>query len=411
MNWYKIAKNDLDTDQTGTLAIFRHNNGHTEVLIEKRKNNPYAGNWGLPGGHIQEGEDVVDGTLREIFEETNIQKEAPVFITKRQRDPQKNLKTDDYLFASFLPPNAKIKAGDDAKDLKWINVSNIPPLAFEDDKYILIALAKIMEESIEENIEAISKKRIITASTENDDKEPEVISNTVKRMVNGILEKPEPVTAGLLIVVEGCDGVGKSTAIEKLSKWLEEQSYNIEQTKWLSSKILKESVKKAKKDRLLSPMLYCLLHASDMILRYEQDIIPALKKNKIVLCDRYIYTSQVRDEIRGVNTKILKDIYADFRKPDIIFHCVAPIEVAFLRLLNGKGLSYYGSGSDLNLAHGREENCLKYEKLMDTEYKKIFKNMPNCYKIDMNRSPGKIFKEIKEIIADQFSIGKYKNDA
>jgi thymidylate kinase len=118
----------------------------------------------------------------------------------------------------------------------------------------------------------------------------------------------------------------------------------------------------------------------------------------------------IRDKIRGVNPDILYEVNRGFRKPDIIFYCVAPIEIAFSRLIHGKGLSYYGSGSDLNLAHGREENCLKYEKMMDTGYGKIFKDMPHCYEIDMNKTPEKIFKEIKGIIADEFSIGKYKQE-
>ena len=82
--------------------------------------------------------------------------------------------------------------------------------------------------------------------------------------------------------------------------------------------------------------------------------------------------------------------------------------MAFTRLVKGKGLSYYGSGSDLNLAPSREENALKYEKLMADEYKEVLKGEAHCVKVDMDRKIDEIFEEIKTIMADEFGIGKYK---
>ncbi len=55
--------------------------------------------------------------------------------------------------------------------------------------------------------------------------------------------------------------------------------------------------------------------------------------------------------MRGVDTTVHDKLYKGFREPDLVFHCVCPIEVAFSRLINDKGMSYYGSGMDLHLSN------------------------------------------------------------
>ncbi len=54
------------------------------VLMLKRSNyvDKYAGEWDLPGGHIQVGEDFQDGMKREVKEETTLDIENPVFVEK-----------------------------------------------------------------------------------------------------------------------------------------------------------------------------------------------------------------------------------------------------------------------------------------------------------------------------------------
>jgi thymidylate kinase len=146
-----------------------------------------------------------------------------------------------------------------------------------------------------------------------------------------------------------------------------------------------------------------------MIVRYEEDIFPALLKDQIVVCDRYYWTSLVRDKIRGVDPEIPKMIYKDFRHPDFLFHCTAPLSVSLSRILDDKRLTYFGAGMDLGLAHNREENFIKYTKMMDQEYKKILKGQENYYHIDMDRHISEIAEEIKGIISKKLGIGRYES--
>jgi dTMP kinase len=234
----------------------------------------------------------------------------------------------------------------------------------------------------------------------------------IKAQVAEILKQKKPKNKrGLLIVFEGIDGAGKSTQVDQLIKWLEkDQGYAVTYSKWNSSKLMKPVIDKAKDKRELTPLLYSLLHASDMVYRYNHEICPALAANKIVICDRYIYTSIVRDKARGVDVEFLNKIYKDFREPDILFHCVVPIHVAFGRLVKEKGLSYYGSGMDLNLADNREENYVKYEHILDKYYKQVLPAMNGYVKLEMRKSIPEIFDDIKATVTKKFGIGRYDKE-
>jgi dTMP kinase len=215
---------------------------------------------------------------------------------------------------------------------------------------------------------------------------------------------------GLLICFEGIDGVGKSTQVERLVKYLKDSGYEVVETKWNSSSLLKKPIKAAKKKHMLSPMLYSLMHAADMIVRYENEIVPALNANKVVVSDRYIYTSMARDAARGVDTDILDKIYADIRQPDILFHCVLPIHRAFARLVKEKDLSYYGVGMDLNLADNMEDSYIKYENLVDKSYRKILPKVSSYVRVDMGKSIEEIAQEVQKHVKEKTGIGKYKKD-
>lgn len=235
----------------------------------------------------------------------------------------------------------------------------------------------------------------------------QTVINELNYSLNKILKKEPKKNKGLLIVFEGIDGAGKSTQVESLIDWLDDRGYDVFETKWNSSDVVEKATKAAKDKRELTPMLYCLLHAADMIHRYEQDILPALEQNKIVVSDRYIYTSIVRDEARGINTEVLDKVYEGLREPDVVFHCVVPIHIAFTRLIKEKSLSYYGTGSDLNLADSREENYVKYENILNRLYNKVLPRVSGYHKLNMNRSIEEISKEVQNTLAKKFGIGKY----
>ncbi len=177
---------------------------------------------------------------------------------------------------------------------------------------------------------------------------------------------------GILIVVEGIDGSGKSTQIHLLDRWLRSKAYNVFFTEWNSSESVKEITSKGKKKALLTPTTFSLLHATDFADRYERNIYPLLRAGYIVLADRYIYTALARDIVRGCNKKWVENIYDYAIKPDIVFYYKVPVDIAVNRIISGRPkLKYYEAGMDLKLSKDEYESYRIFQSKIINEYESM----------------------------------------
>ena len=111
-------------------------------------------------------------------------------------------------------------------------------------------------------------------------------------------------------------------------------------------------------------------------------------------------------EIRSASIVVLRhddgeinQVYAELRQPDVIFHCCVKPEIAYARLLEEKGLPYYGSGMDMDLADSRAESCLKYEQMMTKAYDDALPHNMGYFRLDTNRPEKEIFKDVKREIS------------
>lgn len=189
---------------------------------------------------------------------------------------------------------------------------------------------------------------------------------------HGIKTAPHPYP-GKLIIVEGIDGSGKSTQLQLLHKWLESKGHKVFFTEWNSSDLVKETTKRGKKSKRLTPTTFSLLHATDFASRLYHHILPPLKAGMIVLADRYMYTAFARDVVRGVAHEWVRKLYAFAIKPDMAFYYNVPIEVAISRLLGGtRGqFKYYEAGMDMNLSPDITESFRIFQSRILAEYAKI----------------------------------------
>ncbi len=177
---------------------------------------------------------------------------------------------------------------------------------------------------------------------------------------------------GILIVVEGIDGSGKSTQIHLLDTWLRSKGYNVFFTEWNSSTSVKEITSKGKKKAILTPTTFSLLHATDFADRYERNIYPLLRAGYIVLSDRYIYTALARDIVRGCDRKWVENIYDYAIKPDVVFYYQVPITVAVNRIIFGRSkLKYYEAGMDLKLSKDEHESYRIFQGKIISEYESM----------------------------------------
>jgi 8-oxo-dGTP diphosphatase len=103
-----------------------------ELLLIKRKNEPFKNCWALPGGFVDENEDLEAAAKRELEEETQIKIDALEQIGafgKPFRDPRSHVVSIAYF--GEVPENTIAVASDDAKEAQWFSVNNLPTLAFD----------------------------------------------------------------------------------------------------------------------------------------------------------------------------------------------------------------------------------------------------------------------------------------
>jgi len=124
---YKYPKPSVTTD-----CIIIKNIGKPELLLIKRKHDPFQGSWALPGGFVEIDEDLEPGAKREIEEETGLHDiEITQFKTfgKPGRDPRG--RTISIVYYAIIENEATIKAGDDAAEVRWFPLDELPELAFD----------------------------------------------------------------------------------------------------------------------------------------------------------------------------------------------------------------------------------------------------------------------------------------
>jgi len=108
------------------------------IILIKRKNNPYKDHWALPGGFVEYGETVENAAIRETKEETSIDVTLTSLVnvySKPDRDPRGHTVTVAYTAKGDF--NQK-KAADDACDIKIFSKSDLKKidLAFDHAKII-----------------------------------------------------------------------------------------------------------------------------------------------------------------------------------------------------------------------------------------------------------------------------------
>jgi 8-oxo-dGTP diphosphatase len=133
---------------TVDLIITRVVKDSPRILLIERKNEPFKNQWALPGGFVDIDEDIEEAAYRELKEETSISDiKLNQFRTfgKLGRDPRGRTISIIY-FGQLVNGNQKIEAGNDAKNLKWFVIDDLPELAFDHLEIINSFLSKKMTE-------------------------------------------------------------------------------------------------------------------------------------------------------------------------------------------------------------------------------------------------------------------------
>jgi len=130
------------------FAFFRN---RAKLLLVNRGNEPFKGKWSLPGGFVEIREELEEAVVRELAEETglfNVKLEQMRTYGNVGRDPRGRQITIVYMGIATEGVN-KIKAGDDAAEVRWFDIEKLPKdMAFDHSDVAKFAISKLKRRKI-----------------------------------------------------------------------------------------------------------------------------------------------------------------------------------------------------------------------------------------------------------------------
>ena len=130
---------------TTDCVIFGYDGKELKVLLIERGIEPFKGCWAFPGGFLNMDEDALAGARRELKEETGLENafiEQFHTFSEPGRDPRGRVITVAHY---ALVKIQEVEGGDDAAQARWFPIGEVPPLAFDHDRILRMAMSRLKE--------------------------------------------------------------------------------------------------------------------------------------------------------------------------------------------------------------------------------------------------------------------------
>jgi len=190
---------------------------------------------------------------------------------------------------------------------------------------------------------------------------------------------------GVFICIEGLDASGKTTHAHRLVRSLLERGYEAIYTTEPSSGQIGKFVRKhilQRKERV-STVVEALLFAVDRLDHVERIIKPAIKKGKVVVSDRYFYSSLAYQGATGLNLDWIEEINRFALSPDLAIYIDVPPEIVIKRLKREKSVM---------------ENLQTQRRVREVYIKLV--NDERLVLINGNRTKHEVAKDVSSIVLD-----------
>jgi dTMP kinase len=207
----------------------------------------------------------------------------------------------------------------------------------------------------------------------------------------GVKQKELP---GRLIVLEGTDGVGRSTQVALLREWLESSGYAVASSGLKRSSLAGKGIALAQEGHYLGDLTSCLFYATDLADRLEREVIPALRAGFVVLTDRYIYSLIARTMVRGIDREWVHNVFGFALIPDKIFYLRADLNHLIPRVLNARGFNYWESGMDFLCESDHYESYVEYQSQIIQQFDAMAGEY-NFHLVDATRTVLDVFVDLK----------------
>lgn len=138
---YEFPRAALTVD----IVVFALDEDSLQVMLIERDLPPFEGKWALPGGFVRVDETLDEAAERELREETGL---ANIFLEQLytfgdlDRDPRERVVTVAY-YALVNLAGHNVHASTDARNAAWFAVNDLPRLAFDHERILDAALARL----------------------------------------------------------------------------------------------------------------------------------------------------------------------------------------------------------------------------------------------------------------------------
>jgi len=202
---------------------------------------------------------------------------------------------------------------------------------------------------------------------------------------------------GILIACEGISGSGKSKTINDLNQLFIKYGFNVKIIEWNSNRIIRKLVVDIlERSGLLTPQIYSFFQWVSFLIDYYFQTKPYLKKNYVVVADRYIYTALTRNKVNGTGDFWDNILYSFVRKPDILlYHNTLP-KVCYERIKE-RGKSLFHTNKRIKSSKLLKNKDLYYLKKLEREYKRLLSDAKIINDTNIYYSDGS-FEELQAII-------------
>lgn len=125
------------------------------ILLIRRGGEPFKDHWALPGGFVNDDEDLIVAASRELYEETGLVAKPSAALnewSQIDRDPRGRVIA--FPFISVVHGCPEVEGADDAAEARWFTISEVDELqiAFDHKEMISEAVASLAEMALDHTI-------------------------------------------------------------------------------------------------------------------------------------------------------------------------------------------------------------------------------------------------------------------
>ncbi len=206
----------------------------------------------------------------------------------------------------------------------------------------------------------------------------------------------------MFITLEGIEGSGKTTQIDRLAEFLEANGMKCVTTRQPGGTVIGENIRSIllnPANHTLQPMTELLLYLADRAQHIDEIISPALAAGKTVICDRYFDATLVyQGYARGLSVQLLLELH------QILFDNLKPDVTLLLDLSPRQGLErawqQLNSGQRVGHESRFENEAVAFHKKVRTGYLELARLEPQRFRIiDAAQSPDQVFAEISKTLS------------